>query len=193
MFPARGRSAGDDFPSDRGDVVLRAWRDLGRLTLITSACLGCAFAAADEPDSPVPAPLPEQAADDAHAHAVPFHAAPIVGGPAPAPVVYPPPQVIGEYRVGHIHKPWLAHIFQYSTYNPYIDLIHQPYRQTIYGNRHARYYTTYRYLTAPQWNVMYLPQTVPCPPGGTASPAQVDPYARAPYGPGSATYFGAYR
>lgn len=100
---------------------------------------------------------------------------------------------IGEYRVGYIKPPWFAHFIGYSLKNPYVHQITQPMRQVVYGSRHANYYVTYRSLYAPQWNVMYVPRNSPyCPPEFQQTDAPADPAAVAPYGPGSATYFGAY-
>lgn len=105
------------------------------------------------------------------------------------PIVRP----IGDYRVGYIKPPWFAHFIGYSLHNPYVHQITQPMRQVVYGGRHANYYVTYRSLYAPQWNMMYLPRNSPyCPPAARQTDAPADPAARAPYGPGSATYFGAH-
>ena len=153
------------------------------------------MACAEEPEAPVPAPQPEAVAP--RPATFPTTVAPAwpvrPAAPVPRAMPAPPPNVIGEYRVGHIHEPRLAHIFQYSSYNPYFDQLTRPFRATIYGTRHARYYTTYRTLyTSPQWHTMYLPSAPYCPPGETQPTVAIDPRARAPYGPGSATYFGAY-
>lgn len=101
--------------------------------------------------------------------------------------------VVGDYRVGRIHEPRLAHLFWYSAYNPYLDELHAPFREAVYGGRHARYYTGYRSVYTPNWDAYYVPQTQCYAPGAygynaygaaPANPGFTQPYTSY-YGPGS--------
>ena len=187
---------------ETGADVTRAWQILGRMTASATLALICGATIADEPAAPVPAPHPDDVQESADAvpqvlpgpvggvygHVPAYGAVPVYGA---APM--PPVNYIGEYRVGHVKKHPFAHIFHRSLYHPYVDEIHQPYRQVIYQDRHAKYYVRYHAIATPQWDTMYVPVNSPyCPPEYAQPNGSTDPNMAAPYGAGSATYFGAY-
>jgi hypothetical protein len=109
---------------------------------------------------------------------------------------------VGDYRVGYIHRPWFAHIFHRSAWNPYLDALHQDDRQAIYSDRHARYYAGYRLISNNiNWNTYYLPTNQCYAPGGygyhpgyAAPPgALANAYDWSPYMPGNyATPYAGY-
>lgn len=107
-------------------------------------------------------------------------------GAASAVAGAPAAGVVGDYRVGHVHEPGLAHLFWYSAYNPHLDLLHQPFRQVAYGGAHARYYAGYRNVYAPNWHEFYVPRYY--------APAAYgyDPYGPSYYGYGQtrSSYYG---
>lgn len=174
--------------------MTQAWR-----TFAVAGGLGLAFFAAPsfadevaEEKSPVQAPKPDDA----------------VGAVKPALVVPPPaavstaPMWVGDYRVGYIHRPALAHIFHYSAWNPYLDALHEPARTAVYGDRHARYYAGYRLISNNiNWHTYYLPTNQCYAPGGygyhpgyAAPPgALASAYDWSPYRPGNyATPYAGY-
>jgi hypothetical protein len=76
----------------------------------------------------------------------------------PAGAVPAGPTVVGDYRVGHIHEGAFEHLHGHSAYHPYLDILHQPFRQTMYGGAHARYYAGYRNVYTPNWYEFYVPR-----------------------------------
>lgn len=194
---------------ETGADVTRAWQILGRTTASATLALICGAALADETPAPVPAPHPDDVNTKESAENVPaipqVLPGPIGGaygpvatygtGPAYGTMPMPPVNYVGEYRVGHVKtKHPLARYLHRSFYHPYVDEIHQPYRQVIYQDRHAKYYVRYHALATPQWDTTYVPVNSPyCPPEAAYPHGMTDPNMTAPYGPGSATYFGAYR
>ena len=132
----------------------------------------------------------------------------VPGMVAPVPSIgVAAPSVVGDYRVGHVHRAPLSRIFWYSAYNPYLDQLKAPIRARVYHNAHAPYYAGYRTVyNNVNWSTYYVPQVQCYAPGAygyTTTPPPADlntagaygtngPSAYAPYGAGSATYFGAY-
>jgi len=141
-------------------------------------------------------------ADDAADDEAPVQAPKPDDAPKAALVVPPPaavstaPMWVGDYRVGHVHRPWLAHVFYYSAYNPYLDALHP----RLEG--HASYYAGYRLVSNNiNWNTYYLPTNQCYAPGaygyhpGYAAPpgALANAYDWSPYWPGNyATPYAGY-
>ncbi|MGC1275075.1 MAG: hypothetical protein WBC44_15325 [Planctomycetaceae bacterium] len=196
----------------------QTWTWAGSFSLAVLTTVG---AVAQDPPADEPAVQAEKPADDPAAatdlQPVPD---PAFGGVPPAANVVVPgmvvpapsigvaaPSVVGDYRVGHVHKAPLSRIFWYSAYNPYIDQLKAPIRARVFNNAHAPYYAGYRTIHTSNWTTYYVPQTqcyAPTAYGYTTTPPTADPnavhggqYANgptayAPYGAGSATYFGYY-
>jgi hypothetical protein len=203
------------------NTVWKSWGRAGTI-LMAVATSDAVFAqepAADQP--PVQAEAPTTATPSAETAADPGLQPvpdPAFGGTPPAAAVVVPgmiapvpsigvaaPSVVGEYRVGYIHRPVLSRIFWYSIDNPYVEQITGPNHARVFGTAHAPYYTTYRTVYNTNWSTVYVPQTQCYAPGAygyttTPLPAGAVPEAQypngptayAPYGIGSATYFGAY-
>lgn len=126
-------------------------------------------------EAPVRAEKPDATASAA--------SAPVAGPPVAAPFVGEP-TLVGEYQVGHIHRPWLAHIFWFSAYNPYLDQLHAPRRAAMYNGAHARYYAGYRTLHTPDWNAWYVPQSQCYAPGAYGYDAyRLNPNRFSTFGP----------
>jgi hypothetical protein len=193
---AGASAASTESPDRRGADVKRTWRTLAWRTLalaggFTLTALTGSAAIAEEP---VEAERPAEESLDVKAYGFPY-ASPVA--PAAVATVPPPPVAVttmpawvGVYRVGKIHRPWFAHIFWYSAYNPYLDELHDPFQRTIYDGAHARYYAGYREIHTPNWSQWYLPQAQ-CyspgaygyqPHGAAPSAADAPPSTAAPYG-----------
>lgn len=145
----------------------RTWRTWALAGSFSLAAVSAPVGAQDAPpagEPPVEAATPDSAEEtrirakkaaegEAAKAAVPGIPVPVAG-----PAIGVAPTVVGDYRVGHIHEGGLPHLFHYSTYNPYLDLLHQPFRQVALGGTHARYYAGYRNVYAPNWHEVYVPR-----------------------------------
>jgi hypothetical protein len=153
--------------------VTRAWRTLALAGSVSLAAL--AAPAADAPATEAKKPAPIVPVPDPYRPAAPVAVAPVQPG------VLAVPSVVGDYRVGHIYHDhprdsFFLPTFRHSLFNPYLDELHAPIRQVVYGGAYARYYAGYRSVYAPNWHEFYVPRYY--------APAA---YGYDPYGP---SYYG---
>ncbi len=201
----------------------QAWVWTGSFSLAMLTTVGAVAQNPPAAEAPIPAEVPTDSAGNdtpATLSEIQPEPDPAFGGVPPAANVVVPgmvvpvpsigmaaPTVVGDYRVGHVHKAPLSRIFWYSAYNPYLDQLASPIGARVFNNAHAPYYVGYRTVyNNVNWSTYYVPQAQCYAPGAygyttSLPPTDVNtvgaygtngPTGYAPFGAGSATYFGAY-
>ena len=145
-----------------GSIAAGTW---GR-ALAACAAAGFAFSgdyacAVETAATPVIAPVPDDLPTARGPSAVVSR--PLTPTPANPSysVAAAPTAVMPYHEVGQIPDWTLGHHTHHSLYNPYIDNLLTPARQTVWGPRHARYYAGYRPVPAYAQTPNYYQVEVP--------------------------------